>query len=105
MPGVVSVAILHGDPPHVIVAEDLAALHWRIAIELVAQTPASTLGETEAESIKADLLAEQWGAAVERWVRCTDAWMDVYESWELHRAEEVELAPAELQFTPLFRAV
>ena len=102
MPGVVSVAIVHGDPPRVIVAEDLTALHWRIALEVVAQTPAASLG-TEADRIKEELLGEQWGAAVERWVRCTNAWMDVYESWELHRAAEVELAPAELQFTPLFR--
>ena len=103
MPSVVSIAVLHGDPPHVIVAEDLTTLNWRIALELVAQTPPADLPELEAEQIREDLLEEQWGAAVERWVRCTDAWLDVYESWELHRAAEVELAPAELQFTPLFR--
>ena len=75
----------------------------RIALELVAQTPAGELPELEAEQLRADLLEEQWGAAVERWVRCTDAWLDVYESWDLHRAADAELAPAELQFTPLFR--
>jgi hypothetical protein len=103
VPSIVSIAVLHGDPPQVIVAEDLTALQWRIALELVAQTPASSLGG-EAELIQEELLGEQWGAAVERWVQCTDAWLDVYESWPLHLAEEVELAPAELQFTPLFRA-
>ena len=104
MPSILSIAVLHGDPPRVIVAEDLPTLNWRIALELVAQTPAADLPELEAEQIRADLLEEQWGDAVERWVRCTDAWLDVYESWELHLAAEVELAPAELQFTPLFRA-
>jgi hypothetical protein len=104
VPRVVSIAVLHADPPHVIVAEDLPTLSWRIALELVAKTPASELPELEAEEIRNDLLEEQWGSAVEKWVLCTGAWMDVYESWDLHLAEEVELAPAELQFTPLFRA-
>jgi hypothetical protein len=103
VPRVVSLAILHGNPPQVIVAEDLATLYWRIALEVVAQTPAASLGEGDAGRIRADLLAEQWGAAVERWMRCTDAWMDVYESWDLHRADDVALGSAELQFTPLFR--
>lgn len=103
MPQVVSLAVLHGDPPHVIVAEDLETLQWRIALEIVARTNPDRLPVGDARQIREDLLEERWGAAVERWLRGTDEMLDVYESWELFEPDDVALAPAELQFTPLFR--
>lgn len=103
MADIVALAVLHGDPPQVVIAEDLETLNWRIAIELVAQSDPNELGNAVAEQIRHDLLDEQWGSAVERWIRATDEILDVYESWELHRPSDIELASAELQFTPLFR--
>lgn len=100
----VSLAVLHGDPPQVIIADDLPTLHWRIALEIVARTDPSELSPGDAAAIRQDLLDEQWGAAVERWLLANNEALDVYESWELHTAGDVEIAPAELQFTPLFRA-
>ena len=100
MPGVVSIAILHGDPPHVIVAEDLDALHWRIALELVAQTPAVVPRRDRGGGDPGGPPRRAVGRRGRALGALHDAWMDVYESWDLHRAEEVELAPAELQFTP-----
>ena len=103
MPDVVSLAVLHGDPPHVIIADDLETLNWRIALELVARTDPSRLSASDAAAIRHDLLNEHWAAAVERWVLVNDECLDVYESWELYRPADVELAPVELQFTPLFK--
>lgn len=96
-------AVLHGDPPHVIIADDEPTLSWRIALELVAQTDPASLPPGELEPLRHELLNEFWGAAVERWVRITDAVIDIYSAWDLFTSEELEMAPAELQFTPLFR--
>lgn len=105
MVDIVAIAVLHGDPPHVIVAEDIETLNWRIALELVARTDPERLGAGVAEEIRGYLLDEQWGSAVERWMDVTDETLDVYPSWELHRRADVDLASAELQFKPLFRAM
>jgi hypothetical protein len=102
MPHLVSLAVLHGDPPHVIVAEDLDTLHWRLALDIVAQTDPAALPSGTADQIRDDLLNELWGAAVERWLLSNNETLDVYESWDLHGPSDVELAPVELQFTPLF---
>ena len=57
----------------------------------------------ELDLLRQELLNEFWGAAVERWVRITDAVIDIYSAWDLHTADDLELAPAELQFAPLFQ--
>ena len=97
-------AVLHGDPPEVIIAHDEPTLAWRIALELVAQTDPSSIPSHELEMLRQELLNEYWGAAVERWVRITDAVIDIYSAWELYTTADLELAPAELQFTRLFDA-
>lgn len=99
----VSLAVLHGDPPQVLIAEDLETLQWRIALEFVAKTDPDDLEPADAEAIRQGLLDEQWGVAVERWLLSNDEKLDVYESWELYQPDDVEMGPAELQFTPLFR--
>lgn len=100
---IVALAVVHGDPPHVIVAEDLETLHRRLALELVARTDPARLGPDLAEVIRQHLLDEQWGSAVELWMGVWGETLDVYPSWDLHRAADAEMASAELQFTPLFR--
>lgn len=102
MPQVVAMAVLHGDPPEVIIADDEPTLAWRIALELVAQTDPTSIPRSELDKLRQELLDERWGAAVERWVRITDAVIDIYSAWDLHLAADLELAPAELQFTRLF---
>lgn len=103
MPRVVAMAVLHSDPPEVIIADDEPTLAWRIALELVAKTDPSMLPPRELEALREELLNEHWGAAVERWVRTTDAVIDIYSAWELYTPDDLELAPVELQFSPLFR--
>jgi len=103
VPEIVSIAVVHGDPPDVFVAEDLETLHRLVALRVVAQTPAGSLATGVADEIRAALLEERWGAAVEAWIRTNDEMLDVYESWDLVLATDVELIEAELQFTPLFR--
>lgn len=103
MPAVVSLAVLHGEPPQVLVADDLPTLHWLIALEVVARTAPGDLPEATAAEIRQSLLDERWGDAVEAWVLTTDARLDVYASWDLFQAADVALGSAELQFRPLFR--
>jgi hypothetical protein len=103
VPRVVSMAVMHGDPPEVIIADDEPTLSWRIALELVARTDPSTIPPLELEQLRQELLHEYWGAAVERWVRITDVVIDIYSAWDLHTADDLDIAPAELQFTPLFQ--
>jgi len=104
VPEIVSIAVLHGDPPDVFVAEDLETLHRLLALRVVAQVPSTSLPKRVVDEIRAALLDERWGAAVEAWMRTNDEVLDVYESWDLVLATDVELVDAELQFTPLFQA-
>ena len=103
MPKVVAMAVLHGDPPEVIVADDEPTLAWRIALELVAKTDPSKIASAELDLLRQELRNEHWGAAVERWVRITDVVIDIYSAWDLHTVEDLDIAPAELQFSPLFQ--
>ena len=103
VPEIVSIAVLHGDPPDVFVAEDLETLHRLLALRVVAQVPSTSLPKRVVDEIRAALLDERWGAAVEAWMRTNDEVLDVYESWDLVLATDVELVDAELQFTPLFQ--
>jgi hypothetical protein len=103
MPEIVACAVVHGDPPTVFLAEDMATLNWVLALRLVAQVPAEELRPGLREALRESLLAEQWGEAVEMWMsRCQDA-VDVYPSYDCYVAAELELAAQELQFSPLFR--
>mgnify|MGYP000259329128 CR=1 FL=1 len=103
MATLVAVAVLHGDTPDVLVADDVDTLHWIIALRFVAQTPPSRLENDDLEHIRTALREERWGDAVERWMRATDAALDVYASETLTERSDLALAEAELQFTPLFR--
>ncbi|MBA2283683.1 MAG: hypothetical protein M3527_03105 [Actinomycetota bacterium] len=86
-----------------IIAENLETLHWRLAIEIVAQSSPESLPPGDAERIRADFLDEQWAAGVERWLRGNEEILDVYDSWELYTDDDLELAPVELQLQPLFQ--
>jgi hypothetical protein len=103
MPRVVAMAVMHGDPPEVIIADDEPTLSWRIALQLVASTDPSTIPAQELEQLRHELVHEYWGAAVERWVRITDVVIDIYSAWDLHTVDDLDIAPAELQFSRLFQ--
>ena len=102
MSRLVACAVVRHDPPQVFVAEDLETLSWVLALELVAATPARALPSNVRDALRAALLDERWGDAVELWIVHGDVPVDVYSSTDLFAPADVELAPAELQFRPLF---
>lgn len=101
MPKIVACAVLRDDPPQVFLAEDQDALNWVLAIQLIARTPGREFSADLRDQLREALRTEQWGAAVELWMRNRSE-VDVYPSFELYTARDVELAPLELEFTPLF---
>lgn len=103
MTHLVACAVVRGDPPEVFAAEDLDTLHWILALKLVAATSAGELAEGIREELRAALLEERWGDAVDVWMRQRDVAVDVYPSMELYLPTDVEMGPIELQFMPLFK--
>lgn len=102
MPRSVACAVVRGNPPEVFVAEDLETLNWVLALRLIARTPGRELDPERREPLRAALLEEQWGTAVELWMQIHPGEVDVYSSHDFHMPGDVDLAFQELQFTPLF---
>jgi len=98
----VACAVVRDDPPQVFVAEDQETLNWVLALKLIARTPGSELDEDFREHLQRALRDEQWGEAVQLWMRDRPE-VDVYPAFELHTERDVELAAQELEFTPLFQ--
>ncbi|MDQ1436993.1 MAG: hypothetical protein QOK43_622 [Acidimicrobiaceae bacterium] len=103
MPRVVACAVIRDDPPQVFVAEDIETLNWVLALRLIARTPGREVEASARERLRAALLDEQWGTAVELWMQVHPGEVDVYPSFAFHTAGDVDLAFQELQFTPLFQ--
>lgn len=68
-----------------------------------AATPASELSDGVRDTLRAALLEEPWGDAVEAWIQQRDEAVDVYPSMDLYLPSDVEMASIEIQFMPLFR--
>ena len=102
MPRFVAVAVVREDPPEVFVAENESALSWVLALRLIAQTPSRELARNVRDRLRAAILEERWGDAVELWMQDHPE-VDVYPSFELYTERDVELAAQELEFTPLFQ--
>lgn len=103
MPKIVACAVVHDDPPEVFVADDLETLNWVLALKLIAQTPGRDVPEKLRQRLRDAVRAERWGEAVTLWMEIRPGNIDVYSSYDLHTASDVDLAAEELQFTPLFR--
>jgi hypothetical protein len=102
MPDFVACAVVRDDPPEVFIAEDQDTLNWVLALKLIAVTPGAELPEGLRHELRTALRQEQWGEAVELWMHGRPE-VDVYPSFELYTAQDVELAAQELEFTPLFK--
>lgn len=103
MPRIVSVAIVKENPPSVFIAEDMDTMNWVLALRLVARTTPQEVGPGLRDVLREALLEERWADAVYAWMDAMDVEVDVYASEDLFTARDVEFAPTELQFTPLFR--
>ena len=102
MARVVACAVVRDDPPQVFAADDLETLNWILALRLVAAARGSELPASTRDVLRAALLEERWGDAVEAWMRHRDVVVDVYPSLELYLPTDVEMAGVEMQFLPLF---
>ena len=102
MSRLVACAVVRDDPPQVFVAEDLETLNWVLALQVVAATPGRNLPRSVRDGLRTALLEERWGDAVELWIVHGDIPVDVYAATDLFAPPDVEFAPAELQFRPLF---
>lgn len=99
----VAVAVVHGDPPEVFLAEDIDVLHWVLALEWVARAGSDMVGEGLRESLREALLEERWADAVVDYMEHLGTQVDVYTSERVHEARNVSMGAQELQFRPLFR--
>ncbi|MGH2685169.1 MAG: hypothetical protein ACRDJP_06875 [Actinomycetota bacterium] len=84
------------------VADDMETLNWVLALHLIARKPGREVAPELRDRLRAALLDEQWGEAVELWMRVHPGEVDVYPSYDFFTPSDVDLAAAELQFTPLF---
>ena len=102
----VAYAVVANDPPDVYLAADIETLHRVLAIELVAQTEPSELGEGGAEQVKEALLDERWGDAVSAWMALRGVDIDVYTYRHIFTETDLpaDLIGAQLQFTKLFQS-
>jgi hypothetical protein len=102
MPDIVACAVVRENPPAVFIAEDQETLNWVLALKLIATTPGREFPEGLRDELRNALREEQWGEAVELWMHNRPE-VDVYPSFELYTARDVEFAAHELEFSRLFK--
>jgi hypothetical protein len=98
----VACAVVRDDPPQVFIADDIETLNWVLALELIAHTPGSRVPLALRAPLRAALVDERWGDAVELWMQVHPGAIDVYPSYDFYTPRDVDLAAEELQFKPLF---
>lgn len=99
----VAVAVVHGDPPQVFLAEDIDVLHWVLALQWVASESSDSLEPGLRDSLRAALLEERWADAVVSYMDHLRTRVDVYTSEHVYAERSVTMGAQELQFRPLFR--
>jgi len=95
------------DPPQVYLAADIDTLQRLLALEVVARTDPTRLGQSECDELRSSLLEERWGDAVYAWIKHTDIAVDVYTHIRVYGETDLpaDLIGAQLQFAPLFRDI
>ncbi len=99
----VAVAVVHGDPPQVFVAEDMDVLHWTLALQWVAAAHPAEMSEGTRDALRQDLLEEQWADAVVRYMDHIGTVVDVFPQHDFFTERHVRMGPQELQFKALFQ--
>ena len=99
-------AVVREEDPKVFVAESADVLSRVLALQVVAQLPASTVrSSARLEEMRSALLEERWGDALVAWIAETDTPVDVYDEslvvWT-NEALDAEQASMEIRMAPLF---
>ncbi len=104
-PGRVAVAVLRSDPPRVFLAESDAVLGRLVALRLVARSSPQDLASSGLlDHVRAALLEERWGDAVELWMRATGQIVDGYPDEPIATEERLDedYAAVEIRLSPVF---
>lgn len=99
-------AIVRGEEPRVVLAEDAQVLSRALALTLVAQLPADRVSSgARLDDMKRALLEERWADALVSWMEETETSVDVYDetlpTWTAAELDE-EQASLEIRMAPLF---
>lgn len=101
----IAYAVIHGDPPEVLFAEDEHVLSRVLALQLVAQLPANEVSSPgRLDAMRQALLDERWADALVEWITETETVVDAYPSEEVWTEERLDLdrATLEIRVSPLF---
>lgn len=99
----IAYAVVVGDEPKIVLAEDETVLTRAIAVEIVASTDPADLGFS-LDSIRRALLEEDWVEAVQLWMSATGEVIDAYPServWDASSLDE-ETTSMELRMRRIF---
>lgn len=99
-------AVVRGEEPQVVLAEDAHVLSRALALALVAQLPAARVSSpARLEEMRQALLEERWADALVTWMEETETAVDVYDEsprvWTATELDE-EQASMEIRMAPLF---
>ena len=99
-------AVVRGNEPMVVLAQDADVLSRALALQLVAQMPAAAVSsQARLDAMRQALLEERWADALMVWMEETDTAVDVYDEappvWTAEVLDE-EQASMEIRMAPLF---
>ena len=76
-----ALAIIKGDPPDVLLAENATAMARLLALRVVAASDPATFDRQTLDALRSALLEERWADAVVMWMEEFDTFIDVYEEF------------------------
>lgn len=106
MPAPGAYAMVRGEEPQIVLAEDATVLSRALALTLVAQLSAQRVSSpARLEEMRQALLEERWADALVTWMEETETAVDVYDEtprvWTATELDE-EQASMEIRVAPLF---
>jgi hypothetical protein len=105
-PTIGAYAIVRGEEPRIVLAENAAVISRALALTLAAQLPADQISSrARLKRIRSALLEERWGDALVEWIDETGTAVDVYEEapkvWSEHDLD-LDGASLEIRLAPIF---
>ena len=100
-----AVAIIKGDPPQVLLAENATAMARLLAVRVVATSDPSSFERETLSALRSALLEERWADAVVIWMETFETFIDIYEEfvpvWTENQLDE-QYASMEIRVSRLF---
>ena len=97
-----AVALVHEDPPRVLLARDETTLSRVLAREVVCEEDPDSLDAGALDEIRAALLAEDWASAVAGWIEATGIRIDVHPDEPVVGEVSAEEAAFDIRLSRLF---